>query len=822
MIINSVLYTNTKYEEHFKKWTFELSAFQKWAIEGIVKNKNVLITAPTGSGKTLPAEFAIEFLTNQNKKVIYTAPIKALVNEKHDSLSKKFPNISFGLLTGDNKFNPDADVLIMTTEIYRNTLFQQKIKNEKIPLSFDMDLNDLGMIIYDEIHYISDEKRGKVWEESMMITPKHVQILGLSATISGVKQFCSWMETCNSKEVYVCNHTKRVVPLNHYAFVTCPLSNFKKMDNVSRDLMEKNHEKPLLLKNNENKNFSEKNTIQIKKYLNYIRKQNIHVDKYFVINRLLNHLFIHNQLPTICFILSKKQITKYADNITTNLFPEGSKIPSIIKSECDKILINKLPNHKEFTQLHEYSRIIKYLQKGIAIHHSGITPIFREMVEKLFLKGMVPVLLATETFAIGINAPAKSTIFTSLTKYDGDKFRHLYANEYAQMSGRAGRRGIDKIGNAYHLCNLYDIQNNMPDTMTYKQMLTGAPPSVKTQFSINFDLILKLISSQTHNYTEFMQKSMICERIAKENMSLQKDIQIITNDIKPLQDIFSKIPKENQELITEYDNILLNLQYARNKQQKKLNKRIKEITQLFPEIIEQHGNYLTIKSMYQTKNKLEASIKNNDNYVKNTIDTVLNILEDNGFICKNDNYELTLKGEYATNIHEIHPLIMAEIVNDGVMDSLSETELCVVFSIFTNIRLSDENKVYSINEVNTSNKTKSVIRKILEYNDKYYNIESKHQLDFSNEYEHHFDMCDLIQDWCNAEDDHACSKVYSEAEYYGIYNGDFIKAIRKINNMVNEFENICLLQENMALLNKIKNIPSMILKSIATNQSLYI
>jgi superfamily II RNA helicase len=226
--------------------------------------------------------------------------------------------------------------------------------------------------------------------------------------------------------------------------------------------------------------------------------------------------------------------------------------------------------------------------------------------------------------------------------------------------------------------------------------------------------------------------------------------------------------------------------------------------------------------MYQTKNKLEASIKNNNNYVKNTIDTVLKILEDNGFICKKDNYELTLKGEYATNIHEIHPLIMAEIVNDGVMDSLSETELCVVFSIFTNIRLSDENKVYSINEVNTSNKTKSVIKKILEYNDKYYNIESKHQLDFSNEYEHHFDMCDLVQDWCNAEDDHACSKVYSDAEYYGIYNGDFIKAIRKINNMVNEFENICLLQENMALLNKIKNIPSMILKSIATNQSLYI
>ena len=158
MIINSVLYTNTKYEEHFKKWAFELSAFQKWAIEGIVENKNVLITAPTGSGKTLPAEFAIEFLTNQNKKVIYTAPIKALVNEKHDSLSKKFPNISFGLLTGDNKFNPDADVLIMTTEIYRNTLYQQQNKNNKIPLSFDMDLNDLGMIIYDEIHYISDEK----------------------------------------------------------------------------------------------------------------------------------------------------------------------------------------------------------------------------------------------------------------------------------------------------------------------------------------------------------------------------------------------------------------------------------------------------------------------------------------------------------------------------------------------------------------------------------------------------------------------------------------------------------------------------------------
>ena len=218
---------NSEYDELFSSYPFPLSDFQKYAIEAIEKDKHILVTAHTGSGKTLPAEYAIQKFHKLGKKVVYTSPIKSLSNQKFSEFSKKFPEINFGILTGDIKYNPEGDCLIMTTEILRNTLFQkqmletQTLTDSQLSLHFDMDIQqDLACVIFDEIHYINDRDRGKVWEETIMMLPNHVLLVMLSATMDRSIKFAGWIEDIKKREVYWAPTNKRVVPLTHFGFVT--------------------------------------------------------------------------------------------------------------------------------------------------------------------------------------------------------------------------------------------------------------------------------------------------------------------------------------------------------------------------------------------------------------------------------------------------------------------------------------------------------------------------------------------------------------------------------------------------------------------------
>ena len=233
----------------FSKWPFPLSDFQKWAIYSIHNGHDTMVCAPTGSGKTLPAEFAIDYFTSKGKKVIYTTPIKALSNDKLSELTQKFPHITFGLLTGDNKFNPEAQVLIMTTEIYLNTLLKllfMKSKEDydpkKLCLDFNMNIDEeLGFVIHDEIHYINDRDRGHVWEKAIMNQPKHIPYIGLSATIASPQKLCKWSENpdkANRGEIYLCESHIRNVPIEHFGFVTIPDSNYRKMSDKDTNAIE--------------------------------------------------------------------------------------------------------------------------------------------------------------------------------------------------------------------------------------------------------------------------------------------------------------------------------------------------------------------------------------------------------------------------------------------------------------------------------------------------------------------------------------------------------------------------------------------------------
>lgn len=818
-------YISEDLNDQFKFWPFELSNFQKWAIDGIVNEKNIVVTAHTGSGKTLPAEFAVRHFTSKGKKVIYTTPIKALSNEKFNDLQNKFPNISFGILTGDIKYNPEADVLIMTTEILYNTLFQKMMLNkniitaDKLELHFDIDIEtELGCVVFDEIHYINDKDRGRIWEECIMNLPNQVQILGLSATIDAPENFCKWIENVKQRETWLCTYNKRIVPLTHNAFITCPDSYYEKLPLNIKNIIEeeKMHNKPIVLKM-ENQPFKEKTYQKVLKVLKYLdEKKNTHsVKPFFIMNKMIEYLKKNSILPALCFVFSRKMTRVYAEKITVPLFEEGSTIPSTIKKECKQILM-KLGNYREYISLPEFDWMTKLLEKGIGVHHSGITPIFREMVEILFGKGYIKLLFATETFAVGINMPTKAVVFSSLTKYDGNKFRYLHSHEYSQMSGRAGRRGKDTKGYVFHLNGLFKY-NQQPSSLEITKMLSGKPEMLKSKFKINFNSLLKMVSGENFNFKEFVEKSMLNKLIVNEKKA-------VMDKLEKIGDLKISFTQSSLEDLERYDYLKVETTRVSSKKRKKFSREMNDITQRTKYFDRDYKLLLDHKVKIKQKESLERQLKNINGYVDGEINLHLKILENEDFIerCENDDYILKNRGKYAISLNEIHSLAMAEALDLKVFENLTPREIAATLSVFCDIRLNDQDKVFNVEYAIQNSKIIQVVKKIKEFYNKYYDIETRNQTEFMFNYEIQYDMIELVYDWFEAKNEKECIHLLQKAMGWGIQIGNFNKAIMKICNITNEIESVCLIQENVDLRHKVHNISDNLMKFVINNQSLYL
>ena len=831
---------NEEYKQLFSNYSFELSNFQKHAIKNIRDGKHVLITAHTGSGKTLPAEYAIDYFTKKGKKLVYTAPIKALSNQKFYEFTNLFPHISFGLLTGDIKTNPEADVLIMTTEILRNTLFQKKLVEEQktnIPLNFDMDIdNELGCVIFDEIHYINDADRGKVWEETIMMLPKHVQMLMLSATLDKQENFAKWISGIKGTEVCITPTNHRVVPLKHYSFVTCPESTLK--NNKDKELVEKFNKiinNPVLLKSSDSE-FSDSVYYSANSLINYFKTNNIFVKKSFILNEVVRHLKANNMLPAICFIFSRKGVEQSASEITTSLFDKDDNTPSLIVNECQSILM-KLPNYREYINLPEYINLIKILKKGIAIHHSGIMPIFREMVEILFSKGYIKLLFATETFAVGINMPTKTVIFTALNKFDGSYNRDLMSHEYTQMAGRAGRRGLDTVGHVIHLNNLFP----MPTMSDYKFILSGKPQTLVSKFKIHYNLILNLINSKiqsddketdtvssqeidkliTNKLTGFVDKSMIQNEIMKEYNATKEQYEQTKVNIDKYKTMLDCCKTPLKE-ITDYIDIEYKHSTSKNKMKKRLSLQLQTIKDCNVNLEEDINTYKTYQEQLFALTKFEKLLVNIQNYTYETINMLMTILNEHKFIeYDNSLIKLTDAGINATQVQEFHSLVSAEIIQKtNYLDKYSVKQLCAFFSCFSNIMVSDEDKYHYTSLEDPE--LKSLVGDLENLYNKYFDIETSYQLDTGCEYHLCFDILVYVMEWCDADSERQCKIILQKLAEKNIFLGEFVKALLKINNTANELEKIAEMNNKITLLQKLREIPAKTLKFVATNQSLYV
>ena len=765
--------------DYFDSFPFGLSNFQKYAIEGIVSEKNVLITAHTGSGKTLPAEFAITFFTGKGKKVIYTSPIKALSNQKFHEFTIKFPDITFGLLTGDIKMNPEASVLIMTTEILQKQLYNKTSGVETFQ-TFDLNFEDLGCVIFDEVHYINDPERGHVWEETIMNLPKHIQMVMLSATINNPQKFANWCEKNTDREVWLIPTHNRVVPLTHYGYVVTNASCFKTIKDKEKQREIREFTNKIIPIKSPDGIFHEKSYYDFVKFNELHKKNKIRVTTRHVLNEVCNFMAENEMLPALCFVLSRKQLEKCAKGITTVLLEDDSKVPYTIERECESIL-RRLPNFKEYLNLPEYHDMVKLLEKGIAIHHAGVMPVLREMVEILYAKGYIKLLFATETFAVGVNMPTKTVLFTDVHKHDGHSLRVLHPHEYTQMAGRAGRRGIDKVGNVILLYNLFSTE-----VVSHREMLYGEPATLKSKFEITPHLILNLISTKT-NIHEFVLKTMFSYENECEKESMQSSISLLE---KKVNTRFSTFPLE------EYDWLVQCVRTHTNRKRKDFQKQLDDLLSRFPDVEKSIPQIREQYSIFLQITEHKESMGKCDQYVIKTVESILDFLKWDGFIEYSENIpQLTTLGVVASQLNEVEPLVLSKLIVDGL--DLSVNELVGLFSCFVEIRIENKTLVPCYNFMDVI-------------------------LWRTGDIELQFDLLPYVMDWCDCETEESCKIIIQKLESEkGVFLGDYVKALLKIVNIAREVEKVAI-HLNIPLMETVSQVPNKIMKYMVNNQSLYI
>ena len=803
-----------KYKEHFNKFAYPLSDFQKYSIESIVEGQHALICVPTGSGKTLPGEFAIMYFTGLGKRVIYTSPIKALSNQKYYDFSKQYQNISVGLITGDIKLNPDADVVIMTAEILQNLLFMKH------------DFSNIGAIIHDEIHYINDSERGHVWESILMTLPANIQNVMLSATLDHPEKFAEWIENLNptsGKQVYLTTLKERVVPLIHQTFITCnqsliKLIKDKELEKQIREMIDK----PLTIQTSKGV-FDEKHYYKMKKVLDLFNQKKLYIKRPFVLNKVCQYMVENNLLPAVCFILSRKQIEIAAREITTVLLEDDSKIPYTIRRECEQILRNKLPNFEEYIQLPEYISMVALLEKGIATHHSGTLPILKEIVELLFCKGYIKLLFATETFSCGLNMPIKTTIFTDVNKFDGIEVRMLYGHEYNQMAGRAGRRGIDPIGTVIHLNNLFK-NINLTD---YRLIMQGKPQRLLSKFKISYNLILTQIEGTiTNNIQNFIEKSMLQIDIDSQISCMQREL---LEKEKQLSNIQINNIKTPINIVNRYILCLVEVKISVNKKRREYEKEIQSIQDEYRMI----DNDVKIVNSYNEKNneveKIKVSIEEIISCLSSKLTKIMDKLIEDGILI--DRYKLSGIGKISSQLREVPCLVIGKLIGNNRFSDYSAKQLTCIFSCLSVI--GKENKVDSTtilekyDEKIDINNIRSVISSIINEIKFMYNLyeefEVNNYLDTGDKYYINDSYIEYISEWYDAKTGEECMNIVKRIEHdKGVFLGEFVKGIIKINNISNEIEKIAESIGDISLLDKIKDIHLNTLKFVATNQSLYI
>lgn len=783
------------------EYKFELDNFQKESFNHIINNDNLLVTAHTGSGKTVVAELAILKTLLCGKKIIYTSPIKSLSNEKYKDFKNKFEKnkkLDFiknkvGLLTGDLKINPDANILIMTAEILRIILYSANAQNilENKNILNEVNLDNVGCVIIDEVHYINNTQRGTVWEETIMLLQKDIQLIMLSATIRNATFLVDWITNIKSKKTHLISTTKRIIPLKNYIYVDETL---------------------FLIMDENNKYYDSNVDMACQTFYDYKKLIKKQISYFETIQKTVNYIMNNNLYPCTFFSFSRYNCEKLAASINISLVDDYER------SNIDSIFKHYMHNFNDiFLKIKNYQIIYNLLLKGIAFHHSGMLPILKEIVEIIFEKGFIKVLFATETFAVGINKPIRTVVFLELEKFTDSKKRYLQTDEYKQMMGRAGRRGIDKEGTIIILPNPND---DFIEKKITKDILQGNMPEIKSKLTINSSFVLKLLyfcdEQNKNNKHEKLNKFVDMSLSQKENN--ENIIQIIHNKNeceKRINNIdIDKIKLEQYKIFIDKQNLFNNLNVSVSSKQKKeflKNKQKLGNTILYDMFIDEENklinfnNIIANSSEYNDNIHIIISFLNKINYLQCESPNTNQLFNEQIL----QNSKLTMNGIIAAHINDCNCFILTEMFTQKIFCNLSCAEIVGLLAIFI-----DDKQEYNLSDVE-NNVIKKCIVNIIEIID-IFNVIEQNIHYYNNDWTIYYNFIDIAYCWANnGTYFDVCKKGY-------IYEGNFVRNMLKINNIVDNLMKICHIYNDVSILHILEQINPLIIKDIVLNVSLYV
>lgn len=745
---------------------FKLDPFQITAINAIKKDENVLVTAKTGSGKTLVGEYQIWHSLNKGKRVFYTTPIKSLSNQKFHDLKKIYGD-RVGIMTGDIKFCPQADIVIMTTEILRNLLYKQGTSTEHIGITAELSIQNLDAVVFDEVHYINDPGRGSVWEECLVLIPSDVNLVLLSATLDSPEPFVNWLTTMKQKPCHLISTEYRIVPLIHITedgeIIMDAKDNFhyetykswvRKYYN-QQDELRKHKER---VKRREEGQVIEKD-VRVGSFLDRMNKLILKLDK-----------------PALFFVFSRKMCEEYASKVSSDL------LTSTETAEVKHIIKFHLHRYTELQKIEGFHKLNSLLEKGVAFHHSGMLPILKEIVEVLFDKGFIKILFATETFAVGINMPTKTVVFTSYRKFDDEKedMRMLRTSEYIQMAGRAGRRGKDDKGIVIYL-----PIREPEEPQLIKEMMTGKKATVESQMKFDYSYILATIGSGKN-----VQQTSYW---AKQNLDTLNDIQ---KEIDTIQYQIDTFDETTMNICKQRVDIQSNIRYCVNAEKRKYQQDLAkwDNSHMGPKWEKAKKDYVDYNILKEKLVKLNKESVNSQKYLED-IENRKSFLVKYGYI---EADTLTTKGLLASEVHEGHPILMTELYIHDWIKNESPNNIIKTLSCFLEEPTNEETipVTQHIDKVRKHgiNMMKSEV------------IQTEWKV---TDYWH-----DVIGDWLDGND-FVCEK-------YGVEHGNFVRGILKLANIVREWVNMATIQQDTEMIEKMNGIEQKLVRGFVIPDSLYL
>jgi superfamily II RNA helicase len=590
---------------------FELDPFQMQAITALNEGRSVVVCAPTGSGKTLVGEYAIHRSRKGSGRVFYTTPLKALSNQKFRDFRAEFGRDEVGLLTGDVSINRDAPIVVMTTEIFRNMLYGTRIGE------VGTSLVGVEAVVLDECHYMNDKQRGTVWEESIIYCPIGVQIVALSATVANSQQLTEWISHVHGATELIYSDF-RPVPLQfHFAN---PKGLFPLLNNGTKDLNPK-------LKSHQPKGS---------------RKREEVPSNAFIVSKMAER----DMLPAIFFIFSRKGCDQaVAEMHVLNLVSPEEELR--LKVKIDQWVIDN-PEAVRQAQL-------SALYRGIASHHAGILPAWKVLVEELFTEGLIKVVFATETLAAGINMPARTTVVSSLSKRTDRGHRLLTASEFLQMSGRAGRRGKDVLG------NVITVQSRFEGAAEAAFLATSQADPLISQFTPTYGMVLNLLQTHTLDEARELVERSFGQFTATSHLQPQLlAIDETTKELQILDDLLAKIkPEDLEEYESQNSQLKLEQAQLKNLQLYFDQVRANQVTRLIPDV--EPGALVSLKGKHvSVANPLTALLIAKSNVV-NRSRLLLCLGKDNRWYVVNaqdvaaihQNWQKYLPGQQLPNVESL-------------------------------------------------------------------------------------------------------------------------------------------------------------------------